>query len=87
MLQVLGLRPGPVIQVAILDISGSGMHLGSKLPVPCGVDIEIEVNDTVCRGSVCRCEPEQGSYELGIQVSETRPVSSLPKPPNLDRFK
>jgi hypothetical protein len=85
-LQVLGLIPGPVIQVEVLDVSGSGMRLRSKLPVPCGVDIEIEVNDTVCRGCVCRCEPEQGSYELGIQVSETRLLSLLPKAANLDRF-
>jgi hypothetical protein len=72
--KVLGLRPGPIIHVAVLDISGSGMRLHSKLPVPCGTPIEIEVNDTVARGSVCRCKPEQGSYELGVEVSETVPA-------------
>ncbi len=74
--KVLGLRPGPVIQVGILDISGSGMRLHSKLPVPCGtpIEIEVEVNHTVARGSVCRCKPKQGSYELGVQVSETAPA-------------
>ncbi len=61
----------------MLDISGSGMRLLSKLPVPCGAPVEVEVNDSVAIGSVCRCEPEQDSYELGIEVSETIPI---PKP-------
>lgn len=70
---VLGLRPGPITQACVLDISGSGMRLRTRLPIPCGARIEIEVNDTVATGSVCRCEPQQGSYEIGVQVSETAP--------------
>ena len=50
------------------------MRLRSKLPVPCGAPIEIEINKTVAYGSVCRCETEQDSYELGVQVSEVAPV-------------
>jgi PilZ domain len=74
--KVLGLRPGPILQACIIDISGNGMRLRSKLPVPCGTPIEIEVNNTVASGSVSRCTPEEGSYELGVQVSET---ASAPK--------
>jgi hypothetical protein len=44
------------MQVGVLGISGSGMRLHSELPVPCGTQIEIEVNWTVSLGSVCRCE-------------------------------
>jgi PilZ domain len=73
-LTVLGMRPGPVLQVCILDISGSGMRLRSKLPVPCGAVIQVEVNHSVAHGSVCRCEADQDSYQLGIQVAETAPV-------------
>ncbi len=73
-IRVLGLRPGPVIQASVLDVSGSGMCLRSKLPVPCGTPIEVELNNAVSHGSVCRCDPEQDSYELGIQVSETAPA-------------
>jgi hypothetical protein len=58
------------MQVSILDISGSGMRLYSRLPVPCGTLIEIELNKTLARGNVCRCEPKQNSYELGVQVSK-----------------
>jgi hypothetical protein len=73
--RVLGLRLWPVIQASILDVSGSGMRLRSGLPVPLGTLIEIESDHLVSKGSVCRCESEQDSYEIGIQVSETGPVS------------
>jgi hypothetical protein len=73
-LTVLGMRPGPVLQACILDISGSGMRLRSKLPVPCGARIQIEVNQTVAHGSVCRCEADQDSYELGVQIEEIAPA-------------
>jgi PilZ domain len=69
------MMPGPIMQVGIIDISGSGMRLHSRLPVPCGTHIEIELSSTVARGSVCRCEPGQDSYELGVQISETAPKS------------
>ena len=65
------------MQVGVLDISGSGMRLHSKLPVPCGTPIEIELNHTVARGSVCRCNPVQDFYELGVQVSETAPKALI----------
>jgi len=71
--KVLGLTPGPVMQTCVLDISGSGMRLLSAIPVPCGAQVEVEVNNSLARGVVCRCEPEQDSYELGVQVSETAP--------------
>ena len=69
--RVVSLRPGPAIQASILDVSGSGMRLRSRLPVPCGASVEIEAHDTMARGSVCRCEPIEDAFELGIQVSET----------------
>ncbi len=70
-LRVLGMMPGPVMEACILDISGSGMRLRSQLPVPCGAPVEVEVNHTLSHGRVCRCEPKQHSYELGVQVSVT----------------
>jgi hypothetical protein len=73
--RVLGSRLWPVMQASILDASGSGMRLRSGLPVPSGTPIEIESDHLLSKGSVCRCESEQDSYEIGIQVSETGPVS------------
>ena len=72
--QVLGLRPGPVVSASILDISGSGMRLRSKLPAPCGASIEIKTNNMVAQGRVSRCDPKQGFYELGVQVSKMAPA-------------
>ena len=68
------MSPGPSLQASILDYSGSGMRLRSKLPVPCGAEIEIDANSTLVQGSVVRCEPDRSDskkkvYELGVQVS------------------
>jgi PilZ domain-containing protein len=72
--KVLGLSPTWEIQATTLDISGSGMGLRSDLPLPCGAPVEIETNGTVSHGTVCRCEPDDGCYEVGIQVTEIAPV-------------
>lgn len=69
--RILGLRLGPLRQASILDVSGSGTRLRCKLPLQCGTPIEIETDNTVMRGKVCRCEPKHGSYEIGVQLSET----------------
>jgi hypothetical protein len=71
--KVLGLSPGPLLPACILDISASGMRLRSKLPIPCGAPVSIEVNHLVATGSVFRCVPKEDFYELGIHVSETAP--------------
>ena len=79
--RVLGLRPGPVLRASMLDVSGSGMRLRSKLPLPCGALVEIESDHLLSRGSVCRCEaepsgqPGQDFYEIGILVSVTSPLA------------
>lgn len=49
------------------------MRLRLHLPLPYGAPIEVEVNDTVKHSSVCRCEPREGAYELGVQISEPAP--------------
>ncbi len=67
-LRVLGMIPGPVMQACVLDVSGGGMRLRSQVPVPCGAPVEVEVSNTVSRGSVCRCEVIQNSYQLGVKV-------------------
>ena len=73
--RVLALRPGPILQASVLDLSGSGLRLRSNLPVPCGIPIEIESDHSLVRGKVCRCEPKEDRYDIGIQVSETGSVT------------
>lgn len=46
------------------------MRLRTPLPVPCGTAIEIDARETIALGSVCRCEPDNGSYMIGVEISE-----------------
>ena len=71
MLKASGWRPGPIMKASVLDISGSGMRLRTPLPVPCGTPVEIHTNETLTCGSVCRCKPDNVSYTLGVQLSNT----------------
>ena len=73
--KVLGLVPGPVLEASVLDVSGSGMRIRTTFPIPCGALVEVEANQIVSRGSVCRCNEQGPSYEVGIQVSETAPAA------------
>ena len=70
-LKVSGWRPGPIMQAAVLDISGSGMRLRTPLPVPCGAPVEICTNETLAHGAVSRCKPDNVSYTVGIRVYKT----------------
>ena len=72
--RVLTLRPGPVLQASVLDVSGSGLRLRLDLPLPCAAPIEIEWDHSLSRGTVRRCELEEDRYEIGVQVSETGPI-------------
>ena len=80
--RVLAFRPGPVLQASVLDISGSGLRLRIDLPLPCGAPIEIEWDHLLAHGKVCRCEPEQDSYNLGVQIDVVEALTGGPsKPP------
>ncbi len=89
--RVLAFRPGPILQASVLDISGSGLRLRIDLPLPCGAPIEIEWDHLLAHGKVCRCEPEQDSYNLGVQIEvvealtgshSNRPTVRTPQLPN-----
>jgi hypothetical protein len=64
-----------LIEACVLDISNSGLQLRLPTPLPCGAAIEIEGEDALAVGEVCRCEPEKGAYRVGVKVSQT--LSSL----------
>ena len=44
------------------------MRLRIKVPVPFGASVEIALGTSVAVGRVCRCEPEQDHYELGLEI-------------------
>ena len=70
-LKVSGSRPGPIMQASVLDRSGSGMRLRTPLPVPRGTAVEIHMNETLAGGTVCRCEPDNVSYTVGVRIFKT----------------
>jgi len=82
-LTVLGATGRYVIEAYLLDISGSGLQLRAPMPIPSGAAIKIEGGNTLMLGEVCRCEPADGAYEVGIQVSQT--LSSLTELERLNR--
>jgi hypothetical protein len=71
MLKVSSSRPGPIMHASILDISESGNRLRTPMPVACGTAVEIHTSETLTSGTVCRCEPDNVSYTVGVQLSKT----------------
>lgn len=89
--RVLALRPAPILQASVLDISASGLRLRIDSPLPCGAPIEIEWDDLLAQGMVCRCEPEQDSFKLGVQIAVSigsrllkQPTAVAPQLPRAD---
>jgi hypothetical protein len=75
MLTLLDGKTRRLIEACVTELSGSGVQLRVPMPLPCGATIEIEGGDTLVLGEVCRCEPAEGAYAVGVQISQT--LSSL----------
>ncbi len=78
-LTVLNALPSYALRATVQDVSGSGVQLRASNPIPCGTPVEIESQNSLLRGEVCRCDPEDGGYRVGIQLllvaSSDRPRS------------
>ena len=59
------------------------MHLRMPESVPCGTSVKIEGNNTIMLGDVCRCEPAEGAFMVGVQLSGT--LSSVTELEQLNR--
>jgi len=70
-LTVLGAQASYLIEGCVLDMSGSGLQLRVPMPVACGTPVKIDGKNTLMLGEVCRCEPEEGAYTVGVQLSQT----------------
>lgn len=73
LLSVLNILGEPGFPGRVIDMSGSGLRVSVGLPVPCGAKVQLEGPDMVVLGEVCRCDEQDGSYEVGLIVSELRP--------------
>ena len=81
-LKVLDRMAGPSmgrsIDAEVVDISGSGMRLRMRVPVPCGAPVEVDDHHLMLLGEICRCVQEQdGTYCVGLRVFETLVASDL----------
>lgn len=68
----------PPMSGHVLDISGSGLRLVLPNPLPCGSPIKVETGHMVMLGEVCRCEPDQNAYLVGLIVLHTATVADQP---------
>jgi hypothetical protein len=72
-LTILKILGEPDLSCNVIDMSGSGLRITSAQPIPCGAEVKIEGQGMVLLGEVCRCEENEGSYSIGLMISELRP--------------
>ena len=81
-LKVLDRMAGPSLgrsmDAEVVDVSGSGMRLHMRVPVPCGAPVEVADRHLTLLGEICRCVREQdGTYTVGLRVFETMVASDI----------
>jgi hypothetical protein len=74
-LGLLGMLP---VSGRVLDMSGSGLQLVLPNPVPCGSPIKVDTGHLEIIGEVCRCEPDQSVYIVGMMILRTTAVAEQP---------
>ena len=63
---------GRAIDAEVVDVSGSGIRLRTRVPVPCGAPVEIDDRGLLLLGEICRCVQDcDGAYTVGLRVLET----------------
>jgi hypothetical protein len=72
LLKILG---EPVFSGHVIDMSGSGLRVSIPSPIPCGSQVKVEAQEMLIFSEVCRCDENDGSYSVGLMVSELRPLT------------
>ena len=75
-LTLLAVLGEPVFSGHVIDMSGSGLRVSLPLPIPCGAQVRVEGQEMLIFGEVCRCDEQDGSYSVGLMVSELRPLTA-----------
>ena len=83
-LRVLDRMAGPslgrAIDAEVVDVSGSGIRLRTRVPVPCGASVEVDDRRLLLLGEICRCvQDSDGTYTVGLRVLETLIASDPPE--------
>lgn len=63
------------VEACLLDISTKGARLRASEPVPVGSLIRVDSQEMLLFGTVTRCAPNRGAYDVGISLS--RPLELL----------
>jgi hypothetical protein len=71
--KVLKILGEPAVPCNVIDMSGSGLRVTSPNPIPCGAEVKVESNEAAIYAEVCRCEEQDGTYSIGLIISELRP--------------
>jgi hypothetical protein len=72
-LTILKILGEPALSCNVIDMSGSGLRITAAQPIPCGAEVKVEGQGMVLFGEVCRCDEQDGSYSIGLMISELRP--------------
>jgi hypothetical protein len=57
------------IEACMLDASSRGVRLRAPEPVPVGAAVRVDGREAVLFGTVTRCEPTRGAFDVGISLS------------------
>ena len=74
MLTVLRMLGEPTLSGKVSDMSGSGLCVNVRVPIPCGAQVRVESPEMLMLGEVCYCEPVEHGYSVGIMLSEVGPL-------------
>ena len=77
MLTVLRILGQPMLSGTVNNVSGSGLSVDVRVPIPCGAQVRVETPDLIMLGEVCRCEPFADGYSVALVLSEVGPSATL----------
>lgn len=72
-LTILKILGEPAFAGHVIDMSGSGLRVSVPQPIPCGAEVKVEGPEMVIIGEVRQCVEHDGTYSVGLMLSEIRP--------------
>jgi hypothetical protein len=59
--------PGaPPLEAWVRNVSAKGVGLRVPQPIPVGTAVRVEADELLLFGTITRCEPVDGAYEVGV---------------------
>jgi hypothetical protein len=73
MLMMLGAPGSRLFEACVLDVSNHGVQVRVSSPLPLDTLVKIDSGNELMLGKVCHCDPSEGAYRVGIQLSAPLP--------------